>query len=103
MKMLSGLSCELYVNRVLPDVVQEVPRLVGRDVLRDEELRHDALQVPERPGVVRDQGGEGFFRVCCEKSRNRTQGCLAVEEVAGEVPFGYRDRNHRVPEQGGCC
>jgi hypothetical protein len=74
---------------LIPDVVQEVPRFVGRDVLWDEELSHDSLQVPEGSGLVRDQSGEGFFRICRKKTRNRAQGCLAVEEVAGEVPFGY--------------
>jgi hypothetical protein len=73
----------------VPDVVQEVPRFVGRDVFWDEEFAQDSLQVPESPGLVRDQSGVGFVRVRREEARDRAQGCLAVEEVAGEVPFGY--------------
>jgi hypothetical protein len=71
-----------------PDVIQEVPRLVRGDVFRDEELGHDALQVPERPGLVRDQGGVGLLRICRKEPGHWARSGLAIEQVAGEIPFG---------------
>ncbi len=68
------------LNWPVPAVPEVVPRLVGGQVFRGEELPVDPLEIPEGAGVVRHKGGQSLGWVGCEKARDRTAGGVAVEE-----------------------
>ncbi len=64
----------------VPAVSEVIPRLVGRQVFRGEELAVNSLEIPECTGVIRYEGGQSLGWVGCEESRNRSAGDVAVEE-----------------------
>ncbi len=83
----------------LPDVVQEVPRLAGREVFGYEELGPDPLEVPKRPGGVRGQRHLCFSGVDCEEVRDRAASHVSVEHSGQKGPFGSQHCRYRVPRR----
>ncbi len=83
----------------LPDVVQEVPGLAGREIFGYEELGPDPLEVPECPGGVRGQRRLCLSGVDREEMRNRSASNVPVEHRGQEGPFGSQHRRYRVPRR----
>ncbi len=90
-------SCGSYLS--LPDVVQEVPGLAGREIFGYEELGPYPLEVPERPGGVRGQCRLRLSGVDREEVRDRAASHVPVEHRGQEGPLGGQHCRYRVPRR----
>ncbi len=83
----------IYLNAI-PRIAHEVPGVLVRDVLGDGHAGVDPLYVLEGLiGVIVD-GCFGRCGVEGEEAWHRAVQPVAVEVVAGEIPFSKQDRHH---------
>ncbi len=84
---------------LIPWIPDELPRLVRNDVFWYEEAGVKALDVFE---CLRGVIGDGRLRddgVWREEARNRSNECVAVEIVGGQLPLDQEDRGYCVAAQ----
>jgi hypothetical protein len=80
----------------VPQISDELPRLVHDDVLRYEEARVKALDVFEHLRWVVGDGRLCDGGVRGEEARYRSIENVAVEIVGGQLPLDQEDRGDRV-------